>query len=153
LWSALGNLKGYFDNLSKLIGVSECYDSSLSKPFRSFLEFGYHVFRKLPLSKQFINVVKSAYVCHFFRTDTDLLIAAYLLDPSNRAKWLTDEAINLGLGKIGLIIAQSREASSSQSGDDTDPDGIDDAFIDACSAEFRRYLSRMRKMQEPACDL
>lgn len=60
LWNALRNLKTYFDAVAKIIGASECLDSTLGKAFQSLLEFGPLVFRELPLSKQFINVVKGA---------------------------------------------------------------------------------------------
>jgi len=55
LWDALDHLKTYFDGLSKIIGIAKCYDSNLSVAFRSFLEFGHTIFRKLPLSRDFIE--------------------------------------------------------------------------------------------------
>ena len=77
----------------------------------------------------------SAFVRHFFRVDIELLLAAYVLDPNNQGKWLTDEAVNIALKKIGIILMQSKGVGSGPS-TETDSTG-DEASIDACSSEFK----------------
>jgi len=154
LWTALEHLKTYFDALSKIIGDSECFDTSIGRAFRSFLEFGNLLFCKLPLSKQFINVVKSSFICYFFPLDLDLVLAAYVLDPNNRVKWLTEEAINRALVRIGLIIMQCKgDDLQSSTGEDSDVAGVDDSFIDACSSEYKKYLAKLKKQNEAIHDV
>ena len=153
LWLALNNLKTYFDGLSKIIVASECYDSSLGKSFRSFLDFGYSLFHDLPQSKPFLNVAKSAFVYHFFRTDIDLLLAAYIVDPNNRVRWLTDAAITRGMKMLARIIVESSDQFDRSSGEsdgnsargDDDDDG---PFLEIFESEFMRYLSKATRRTE-----
>jgi len=77
------------------------------------------------------------------RVNIDLLLAAYILDPNNRGKWLTDEAVNVSLKKIGVILLQSKGAGSGSS-TETGSAG-DGASIDACSWGLKEYLGRMKK--------
>jgi len=125
-----------------MIGVSENQNSTLADAFNQILEFGHFIFMELPLNKLFINIVKAAFVKHFFRTDLDLLLAAYTLDPNYRMRWLTGSEIDRALKKTIEIILQSRNESCS-------PDAsADDSFISAFEPEFRRYISKARRCSD-----
>jgi len=127
-----------------------CYVSSLC----SANEFGNLLFSKLPLSEEFINVVKSSFICYSFHLDLDLGLAAYVLDANNRVKWLTEEAINRALVRIGLIIIQCKgDDPQSSTGEDSDAAGVDDSFIDTCSSEYKKYLAKLKKQNEVIHDV
>jgi len=138
LWDKLAHLKDYFDRLAQAIGSSECRDCSLGQSTRSFLEFGSFIFRELPRSKSFIDIVKESYVKHFFKIDIDLLLAAYILDPNNRVKWMTESAIDRALKKILEILIQSRESDSE--------DDVDSSLANAFDSEYRRFISKAKRI-------
>jgi len=152
LWLALNNPKTYFDGLSKIIGTPKCYDSSLGKSFRSFLDFGYPLFYNFPQSKPFLNVAESAFAYQSLRIDIDLLFAAYIVDPNTRVRWLTDAAITREMKMLARINVKSSDRSERSSGGSdrsgTGGDNDDGPFLEISESEFIRYPSKTRRRTE-----
>ena len=147
LWNGLSELKIYFDRLSSMIGSSEARDSSLANATRAMLEFGYFIFKGAHHNRMYINTVQAAFVNHFFRTDIDLLLAAYVMDPNLRVGWLTDVAIHRALRRVVEIVIQSREDVGSHDAD------AERSFSDALGSEFARYVAKAKRVSDPVCDV
>lgn len=95
-WNDLRDSKVYFDRLSSMIGLAEASNSRLSNAFKSCLEFGFLVMKKLDENARFRESAIEAFISQFMRLDLDLMFAAYILDPNHRMKYLTQKSLKRG---------------------------------------------------------
>lgn len=92
-WTNLRNLFSYFKEISKMIGVAEASDSRLSNFFRSYLEF-LKLLENMPITS-LRNIVFEAAILHLGKTDMNLVMCAYALDPNHRLEYLTSSALEI----------------------------------------------------------
>lgn len=88
-WKGLHECKVYFDQLSSIIGLTECEDSSLSTSFRLLLEYAKFVMIELLDTTPHIRAARYSLLKHFSRLDLELLFTAYVLNPNHRCKFMS----------------------------------------------------------------
>lgn len=94
-WSDLNDLIVFFKRLSSIIGVAEKRNSTISSAFSSLLDFG--LFLSDPETQgAFAGIVNRAYAKHFCRLNLGLMFAAYILDPNQKLKYVTDGSLRMG---------------------------------------------------------
>jgi len=61
-WCDIDVCKGFFDRLSRMLGVAECRDTTLGISFNILVESGRYLFRELDNSVKFINIARDAFL-------------------------------------------------------------------------------------------